>query len=391
MVARRASDRLVSAVRVLALLTVAVCGCGFVLGIDDPTPDFGDDGGPRELVSIAIGPDPLLLPLGLSLQLTATGMFDDGSSEDITAQTEFAAEDGGPVTVSATGLARAVAEGSARVTAKLGRIEGNATAQVTSALPDHVNFSLGDFRMAQLQRVRLRAIAVLTDGSMLDATASATYGTDNPAVAGVGAPGEVDAGSQAGMATISATLGNSRPGTVVATVSSKQCRPVINEFQAAGAASPSDEWIEILNPCTGAVDVEGWTLVYRGPNTTGVLDDSLMITLTGQLAPGELRLFAGQDFGGANDGKWPNSGGVMGGTNGAIALRMGPRDVGPIADAVAYGTVAMTHPFKEGTAVGAMAAGRSAQRLPFDGRDDDDGAADFQQVMTASPRAFNVP
>jgi hypothetical protein len=38
-----------------------------------------------------------------------------------------------------------------------------------------------------------------------------------------------------------------------------------------------------------------------------------------------------------------------------------------------------------------MANGRPAQRLPFDGRDDDNGAADFMQVQTGSPRAPNAP
>ncbi len=389
MVPGRVSDRLVFAVRVLAFLTAAVCsiagaGCSLVLGIEDPTPGDGE----RELVSIAIGPDPLVLPIGLSVQLTATGMFDDGSSEDVTAQAEFSAEAGGAVTVSPTGLAQGVAEGSARVTAKLGQIEGNATAQVTTALPDRVTFSLADFRMAQLQRVRLRAIAVLTDETMLDVTATASYSSDNPAVAAVGMPGEVDAGAQAGMATISASFGG-RAGTVIATVSAKQCRPLINEFQTGSGVSPDDEWVEILNPCTAAVDVEGWTLVQRGPNTTGGADSNLMVTLAGQLAPGEIKLFAGPDFPGTADGQWAV--GILGQANGAIALRMGPRDVGPIGDALTYGQVTAGHPFTEANALPAMVNGRSAQRLPFDGRDDDDGAADFQQVMTPSPRTLNVP
>jgi hypothetical protein len=381
-------------VRVLAFLTAAVCAiaggaCSTVLGIEDPTPDFGGDGGPRTLVSIAIGPDPLSLPLGVCQQLTATGTFDDGSSEDITAETEFSAEAGSGVAVTPTGLARAVAEGSARVTAKLGRIEGNSTAQVGAALPDRLVFSIGDFRVAQLQRVRFHAIVVEGGGTMQDATATATYDSDNPAAATISMPGQIDAGAQEGAATISACLASASGGSVTATVTPKQCRPVINEFQTGSGASADDEWVEILNPCTAAIDVEGWTLVHRGANTTGTQDSNLMVTLTGQLAPGEIRLFAGPAFPGTNDGEWAT--GILGQANGAIAIRMGPRDVGPIADALSYGVVAGGHPFTEGTALPAMVNDRSAQRLPFDGRDDDDGVTDFMQVMTASPRAFNAP
>jgi hypothetical protein len=380
--------------RVLALVTAAACAiaggaCSNLLGIDDPTPDFGGDGGPRALVSISIGPAPLELPLGVSQQLTATGTFDDGSSDDITAQVEFAVEEGATLTVTPTGLARAVAQGPTTLAAKLGRIAGNATARVGPAVPDRLVFSIGDFKLAQLQRVRLRVLAVMTDDTMQDATANATYASDAPAIANVSAPGAVDGGSQAGAATISASLGPARPGTVKATVSGKQCRPVINELQAHGAALAADEWIEVLNPCTVAVNVDGWVLVYRGPNTVAGADSNLMMTLAGQLAPGEIKLFAGVDFPGANDGKWTNSGGIMGQNNGAVALRMSVG--GLIADAVSYGTVLAGHPFTEATALPAMTNGRSAQRLPFDGHDDDDGATDFMQVATPSPRAPNVP
>ena len=379
--------------RVLAVLATAVCGmgCSALLGIDDPTPDFGGDGGPRTLVSISIAPDPLALPLGGMQQLSATGHFDDGSEGDITTQTEFGVRSGGSLTVTPAGLATAIAEGPSTVTATLGKVTGDAVGTVGAAAPDHLVFNLADFRLAQLQSVRLHAIVVLTDGTMQDGTANATYGTDNPAVAVVSAPGQVDAGSQSGVATISATIGAARAGTVKATVTPKTCHPVINEFQTGSAASGSDEWIEVLNPCTTSIDVTGWTLVYRGANVTGGADTNLLITLTGLMAPGELRLFAGQDFGGANDGKWPGATGLLQQNNGGVALRSGPLSTGPIVDAVAYGVVAAGHPFIEGNPTGAMVNGRSAQRLPFDGRDDDDGAADFMLLTTTSPRALNAP
>ncbi len=392
------SDRLVSAVRVLTIITAAVCGiaggaCSSLLGIDDPTPDLGGDGGPRTLVSIAIGPDPLSLPLGACQQLTATGMFDDGSSDDITGDTEFSLEAGGALAVTPAGLATTAAEGTATVTAKLGRISGSATAQVGPTIQDHLVFSAGDFQLAQLQRARLRVATVLAGGTMEDATATATYHTDNPEVAAATAPGQIDGGSQPGTATITACLGAAARGaTVTVTVAPKACRPVINEFQTGSAASGSDEWIEILNPCTTAVDVNGWTLVYRAATNLGTADTNLMITLAGQLAPGEIRLYAGLDYAGQNDGKWMGgTGGIMQQNNGGVALRMGPQDTGPIADAVAYGGVTGGHPFIEGIAVPAMINGRPAQRLPFDGRDSDNGAADFVQVPAGSPRAPNAP
>lgn len=383
--------------RVLTIMTAAVCGiaggaCSNLLGIDDPKPDFGGDGGPRTLVSIAIGPTPLALPVGACQPLTATGTFDDGSSEDITDQAEFSLEAGAAATVTPAGLARALAEGTSTVTAKLGQISGSATAQVGPTIQDHLVFSIGDFQLAQLQRARLRVSTVLAGGTMQDSTATATYHTDNPEVAAATAPGQIDGGSQEGTATITACLGAAaREGTVTVTVDPRPCRPVINELQAGGATG-SDEWIEILNPCTTAVDVNGWTLVYRAANNVGTTDTGLMIALAGQLAPGDIRLYAGEDYAGPNDGKWAGgSGGIMQQTSAAVALRMGPQDTGMIADAVAYGTVTTGHPFIEGVALAPMMNGRSAQRRPFDGRDSNNGMADFVQGPPGTPRAPNVP
>jgi hypothetical protein len=231
---------------------------------------------------------------------------------------------------------------------------------------------------------------VLTDGTMLDATANATYASDNPAVATVTTPGQIDAGSQAGQATITASRPGARSGSVTVTVTAKQCVPVINELQTGGVTA-ADEWVEILSSCTAAFTVDNWTLVYRGGATTGSLDSSLLMTLTGQLQPGEIKLFAGPDFGGANDGKW-STGVGLGQTSGAVALRMGALNTGVIADSVAYGSVVAGHLFLEGTVpLPAMVNGRSAARLPFDGRDDDANSVDFLQVTTGTPRAPNAP
>jgi hypothetical protein len=294
-------------VRVVALFTVAICGvlgtgCATVLGIEDPSPDLGDDGGP---------------------------------------------------------------------------------------VPDRLAFVLADVRLAQLQSVRLHVNAVLPDGTMRDVTASAVFSTDNAEVAAATAitAGQVNAGSQTGTATLTASLGTAQPGTVKVTVRQKQCQPVINEFQTGSGTSPDDEWVEILNPCTTSIDVDGWSLVYRSAANTA--DVPLIATLTGQLAPGEIRLFAGPAYPGPKDGGW--AGGVLGQANGGIALRRSTASGSTIADSVAYGAVSMTHLFTEMRAMPAMVNGQAAQRLPFDGRDDDDGAADFTQVTTGSPRAPNAP
>jgi hypothetical protein len=149
-------------------------------------------------------------------------------------------------------------------------------------------------------------------------------------------------------------------------------------------------WVEIVNPCPRAFDVPKWTLFYRGPAVPGTGNDStLLVTLGGTIMPGAVRLYAGPGYQGPTAGGWNT--GSLGGASGAVALRKGARDVGEIADAVAYGQVVDGHRFLEGDEAPGLGSGQSVQRRPFDGRDDDNGATDFVLVTAPSPGALNMP
>jgi hypothetical protein len=256
--------------------------------------------------------------------------------------------------------------------------------------PDSLMFSLGDFAVAQGQTVRLHVVASYPEGTQ-DVTATATYTSDNQMVATFGGPGLVNSGTQAGTATITARVGSASASLMV-TVTAATCHPVINELLTAGATA-ADEWVEIYNPCTNAVDVADWTLVYRAATTIGATDDMLLFTFAGQLASGAIRLLAGSGYAGADDGTWPGGVGLIGGVQGAVGLRAGPKDTGMLVDAIAYGGAAVSsgHPFIENNPTPAMTSNRSASRLPFDGKDSNDGAGDFTIIMTPTPRALNVP
>jgi len=258
---------------------------------------------------------------------------------------------------------------------------------------DQLMFSFGDFKLSQLQTVRLHVQLVHLDGSMRDVTGEAAYTSDDPAVVMIGEPGVASSGSQ-GTATIKASLGVALPATVKATVTANQCHPVINEMVTGSSASPVDEWVEIYNACTIPVDVTGWTLDYRGANVVPPTPDStLMVTLTGSMAPGEIRLYAGAKYQGTSDAVWsdPNVNGLIGQMSGAVALRDGPKDTGALVDSLAYGVVSPMNPFIEATPAMMMSNGLSASRLPFDGKDTNDNSADFMVISTPTPRALNVP
>ncbi len=258
---------------------------------------------------------------------------------------------------------------------------------------DRLVFSSADFKVAQLQIVRLHVQHVHLDGTMEDVTADAMYTSDDTAVAMIAGPGVINSGSQ-GTATIKASLGTATPATVKVTVTANPCHPVINELFTGSSASPVDEWIELFNPCTNMVDVSNWTLDYRGANVVPPTpDSSLLVTLMGVMSPGDLRLYAGSKYQGMSDGVWvdTNPNGLIGQMNGAVALRDGPKDTGALVDSLAYGMVSPMNPFIETQAIMMMSNGLSASRLPLDGIDTNDNSADFKIIPTPTPRALNVP
>jgi cysteine-rich repeat protein len=255
----------------------------------------------------------------------------------------------------------------------------------------------GPIAIGQQQRVQLTATGTYFDGTTVDLTAAAAWATTDPAVAIVGTggadDGRVDSLTTAGTATISATVG-AITGTTVVDVGAATCSVRINEIQVHGdgAAASADELAELVNPCTFAIDVTGWTLVYR--SAAGTSDAAVTtVTLTGTMAPGSFRLYVGTGYngGGTPDGViGTNATGSYASAGGGVAVRSGPQNTGPIVDSIAWGTA--TNAFIEGTVAPAPPANRSLGRSPFDGKDRNVNSADF--VLTdpaATPPTLPTP
>ena len=258
----------------------------------------------------------------------------------------------------------------------------------TGPAQDRLAFGVASVRLARNQIARLHVQFIHLDGTTEDVTATATYSSDQMAIA-TAEQGRILAGGQAGAAVITASQGSAAPARLTVTVTPEQCHPVINELQTASPASPDDEWVELYNPCSGVIDVADWTLNYRSAIDIDASDSVLLVTVAGRLAPGEIRLFAGPAYGGTDDGGWTS--GTLQQASGGVGLRNGPTSTGMLIDSIAYGNLSPGHPFIEGSPAPTMMSGRSGARLPFDGKDDGDGAVDIALVMTPTPRALNAP
>jgi len=149
----------------------------------------------------------------------------------------------------------------------------------------------------------------------------------------------------------------------------------INEFSTGVEGALTDEFAEIVNTGTAAVDLSGYRLVYR--SAAGTSDVSLDALPDGSvLAPGAFLLFGGSGYAGAHpaDRSFAPS---LASAGGGVGLR---DPSGALVDSVAWGTA--TNAFVEGAVAPAPAIapapGKSAGRHP-NGQDTNDNAADFTE------------
>jgi hypothetical protein len=161
---------------------------------------------------------------------------------------------------------------------------------------------------------------------------------------------------------------------------------VINEFMTGTTGAASNEFVEIANVGTAAVDVSGFKLVYR--SAAGTSDVSLATIPSGTSIPaGGYYLFGGSAYAGTPVADQSFSTGIAA-TGGGLGLRDAD---GTLVDSVGYGS-STTNAFVEGTPTAAPATtaapGTSAARLP-NGHDTNDNSTDFGAATPPTPKASN--
>ena len=183
------------------------------------------------------------------------------------------------------------------------------------------------------------------------------------------------AGANEGTTEVSfdASSGEARIRCAVAAPPPAQVR--INEFSTGVEGALTDEFVEIHNAGSSAVDLSGYKLVYR--SAAGTSDVSLGALPDGTtLAPGAFMLFGGSGYAGAHpaDRSFSTS---LASSGGGLGLR---DPSGILVDSVAWGTA--TNALVEGAVTPAPAItpapGKSDARHP-DGHDTNDNSADFTE------------
>jgi hypothetical protein len=155
--------------------------------------------------------------------------------------------------------------------------------------------------------------------------------------------------------------------------------------QTGTTGSAADEFVELSNTGSAAVDLGGWKVVYR--SASGTSDTTLATIATGTtLAAGGFYLLGGSAYAGGTAPDQSFSAGLAA-TGGGVGIRDAS---GTLVDSVGWGTAA--NAFVEGSPAAAppatAAPGSSIVRIP-DGHDTGANATDFTVTSTATPRAAN--
>lgn len=120
---------------------------------------------PATLTNIVVTPITTVVGVNGNVQFTATGVFSDSSTQDLSSQVVWTSSNGTFATINATGLATGLSAGSLTITATSGAINGSATLNVTTATLQSITISPDSPIVPPHSRTQLTAIGHFSDGS----------------------------------------------------------------------------------------------------------------------------------------------------------------------------------------------------------------------------------
>ncbi|MCB1190546.1 MAG: Ig-like domain-containing protein [Leptospiraceae bacterium] len=170
---------------------------------------------PVVLTSISVTPSNPSIPKGLSQQLTATGLFSDSSTQDITNQVNWVSTNTGIVDVSNTagtiGIASGLGVGVSDVTATMGAITSTPiTVNITSAELVSISISPLAPSIPKGLTQQFTAVGTYTDASTQDITSSVVWQSSNATASSISNALSTEGlatGLAVGNTSISAVLG----------------------------------------------------------------------------------------------------------------------------------------------------------------------------------------
>lgn len=226
------------------------------------------------LSSISLSPTDVSIAKGYSIGMTATGIFSDASSQDISRSVIWQSANAGVATIgnagSDAGVLRALAVGTTTISASLSGITQSTSVTVTAAQLDSLSIQLADNVMVAGTQQSLSATAHFSDSSSLDVTAAAIWTSSDSAVAAISnadnEQGRVTALS-AGEVTLSAALAGIDASVALSVIDDPNVPVSVSLF-----ASPN----VILNDDTDSTTI---SVVLHPADSSGNIADNTTINV----------------------------------------------------------------------------------------------------------------
>jgi trimeric autotransporter adhesin len=153
------------------------------------------------LVSITLSPQDATVPLGATQQFTATGVYTDGSTQDLTGTATWSSSATVVAAINSSGLAAGLFQGTATIQVNFGSLSASTPLSVAAPALVSINVTPATATIALGSSQQYQATGTFSDGSTQNVTTLLTWSSGAPAVAAV-----TNAGLATGLSQGTATL-----------------------------------------------------------------------------------------------------------------------------------------------------------------------------------------
>lgn len=175
------------------------------------------------LASLSVTPAQTTLGRGVQVQLTATGVFSDATTADLTSQVTWRSNTATVAAVQPSGVVTGVAGGTAMIVASLWGLDGFAVVDVTGAQLQRIEITPPNPSLARGARLALQATAIYSDGTTNDVSALVAWESVDTAIATIDANGQL-LGIAEGSTLVTAMFAGTQASTTVTVTSATLLR-----------------------------------------------------------------------------------------------------------------------------------------------------------------------
>jgi trimeric autotransporter adhesin len=171
------------------------------------------------LTSINVTPaNPPTVAVGATQQFIATGIYSDGSTQNLSSSVTWTSSVPGIVGISSNGLATGTGSGQTTIQAALGSVSGSVSITVTSLILSTIQITPQNSATSLGASQQFTATGIYSDGSSANITATATWASSSPTVATVSNSTGLEGNAStvgSGSTTISAAFGGVTAATAL--------------------------------------------------------------------------------------------------------------------------------------------------------------------------------